>query len=68
MSKFEVAKPFNTANRRMTVGVAVSSSDDLTPHSFEERRSGGYVRAVVEPAAAAAPVVRAPRVKADEAK
>lgn len=38
-----VLKAINTVNRRLKVGDPVSECDDLSPHSFDDLRSRGFI-------------------------
>jgi hypothetical protein len=39
----KVLKAFNTVNRRLKVGDPVSEGDDLSPHSFDDLKSRGFI-------------------------
>jgi hypothetical protein len=39
----KVLKAFNTVNRRLKVNDPVDASDDLSPHSFEDLKSRGFI-------------------------
>jgi hypothetical protein len=57
MSEFEIAKPFNSVNRRFKIGAPINEADDITPFTFDERLSSGYIKPKATPSASAAPVV-----------
>ena len=58
MSEFEVAKEFNTVNRRFKVGGPIAESDDITPFTFEERRQRDFIKPKATPPDPIAAVVR----------
>jgi hypothetical protein len=39
----KVLKAFNTVNRRLKIDDPVCEGDDLSPHSFEDMKSRGFI-------------------------
>lgn len=42
--KHVVAKPFNTTIRRMLAGTVVAETDDLSPHTFADLKTRGFIK------------------------
>lgn len=38
-----VTKPFNTLQRRFRLGAEVSETDDLSPHTFDDLNTRGFI-------------------------
>jgi hypothetical protein len=53
--KYVALKPFNTSNRKFAVGQEVKLSDDISPHSFADFKTRGFIgeESKVAPAKAA---------------
>lgn len=55
-----VAKDFNTITQRFKVGASVSEADDLSPHSFESLKAGGFISDGAATAASPSPFSKRP--------